>query len=137
MIIFPAVGKPKRTLYVFTDVDCGYCRKLHQEVPALNKAGVEIRYLAFPRSGPDTPASAKMDAVWCAKDRLDMLTQAKRGVPVPILATASNCKAVVDDEYQMGIDLGVDGTPTVLTPDGKQIGGYVPAVKILKILGLN
>ncbi|MDQ8036146.1 MAG: DsbC family protein [Pedobacter sp.] len=135
MIIYPAVGKAKSTIYVFTDVECGYCRKFHQEVPKLNKLGVEVRYLAFPRKGPNTDDSAKMDSVWCAKDRLSALTQAKNGVVLP--AAPSICKSPVATEYEFGQNLGVRGTPAIFDVNGMQLGGYVPADQLAKDLGIR
>lgn len=135
MIIYPAIGKAKSTIYVFTDVECGYCRKFHQEVPKLNKLGVEVRYLAFPRKGPNTDDSAKMDSVWCARDRLTALTQAKNGV---VLAPASKvCKSPVVAAYEFGQSLGVRGTPAIFDVNGMQLGGYVPADQLAKDLGIR
>lgn len=135
MIVFPAVGKTRAVIYAFTDVDCGYCRKMHQEVPALNQKGVEVRYLAFPRSGLNTPASAKMDNVWCAKDRQAALTQSKKGLPVA--AAAKDCKSPVAAQFNLGVDLGVTGTPSVYAADGTQLGGYVQVDQLVKDLGLR
>jgi thiol:disulfide interchange protein DsbC len=135
MVIFPAIGKTKAVVYAFTDVDCPYCHKLHQEIPALNKMGVEIRYLAFPRSGPNTPASKKMDGVWCAKDRLAVMTQANRGLPVA--PAPALCKSPVVAQYQLGESLGVHGTPAVFGADGMELGGYLPAADLAKALGLR
>lgn len=134
MVIFPAVGKPKRTLYVFTDVDCGYCRKFHAQVPELNKRGVEVRYLAFPRGGLASPVAAKLTSVWCAQDRQKALTDAKRGAALP--TAPALCKAPIKTEYDLGVELGVRGTPAVFAEDGMQLGGYVPADKLLKTLKL-
>jgi thiol:disulfide interchange protein DsbC len=135
MVIFPAVGKMKAAIYVFTDVECGYCRKLHQEVPQLNKMGIEVRYLAFPRQGPNTPDSAKMDSIWCAKDRLTALTQAKNGVALP--AAPGVCKSPVATEYEFGRNLQVRGTPAIFAVDGMQLGGYLPAAELAKSLGVR
>lgn len=135
MVIFPAQGKTQKVLYVFTDVDCGYCRKFHAEVPALNKMGVEVRYLAFPRGGPHSPVVSKMASVWCAKDRRAALTQAKLGANLAPAPAA--CKAPIAEEYDLGTSLGVRGTPAVFTDDGMQLGGYVPAAEIAKTLKLR
>ncbi len=135
MIVYPAVGKAKSAVYVFTDVECGYCRKFHQEVPRLNKLGVEVRYLAFPRRGPNTEDSAKMDSVWCAKDRLAALTQAKNGVVLP--AAPSICKSPVAAGYEFGQNLGVRGTPAIFDTNGMQLGGYVPAEELARDLGIR
>ncbi len=135
MVIYPAVGKMKAAVYVFTDVECGYCRKFHKEVPALNKLGVEVRYLAFPRKGPNTDDSAKMDSVWCAKDRQTALTQSKSGLALP--PAPAVCKSPVATEYEFGQNLGVRGTPAIFDVNGMQLGGYVPADELAKDLGIR
>lgn len=135
MVIFPAVGKARSVIYVFTDVDCGYCRKFHNEVPELNKKGVEVRYLAFPRAGANSVAATKLANVWCAKDRGAAMTQAKRGTAVP--AAASLCKPPIKAQYDMGGELGVRGTPAIFDEQGMQLGGYLPADKLAKALNLN
>lgn len=135
MVIFPAKGKTQKVLYVFTDVDCGYCRKFHTQVPELNQRGVEVRYLAFPRSGPSSPVAAKLNSVWCAKDRQQALTDAKRGVT--LAAASALCKTPVKNQYELGTELGVRGTPAVFSQDGMQLGGYVPAAELAKTLQLR
>lgn len=135
MVIFPAAGKAKSVVYVFTDVDCGYCRKFHTEVPELNKRGVEVRYLAFPRSGANSVAATKLVNVWCAKDRGAAMTQAKRGTAVP--AASSLCKPPIKAQYDLGGELGVRGTPAIFDEQGMQLGGYLSADKLAKALNLN
>jgi len=135
LIVFPAVGKVKGVVYVFTDVDCPYCRKLHTEVPELNKKGIEVRYLAFPRTGPKSVAAGKMDKVWCAQDRLAALTDAKMGHTDPG-AQRPLCKSPVRDQFALGVALGVTGTPAVMLEDGTEVGGYVPTAELIKdVLG--
>lgn len=135
MVIFPATGKAKAAVYVFTDVDCGYCRKLHQEMPAINKLGIEVRYLAFPRSGPHSPASSKMDSVWCAKDPRLAMTLSKSGAQLP--KAAATCKSPVDEEFALGERLGVRGTPAIMSVDGRELGGYMPAAELAKALDIR
>jgi thiol:disulfide interchange protein DsbC len=123
MIVFsPPSGKPVHTITVFTDVECGYCRKLHSEIDELLKLGVEVRYMAFPRAGPNTADWRKMEAVWCAKDRRDAITKAKRGEPVQ----SPKCDTPVAKQYELGERLGVRGTPAIFTVNGDYIGGYLP-----------
>ncbi len=133
---FPAVGgKPKAVVHVFTDVDCGYCRKLHQEIAQINKLGIEVRYLAFPRAGENTPTSRKLDNVWCAKDRQSAMTQSKQG---KVVAEAGKlCKSPVNEQYELGVKLGVRGTPAIFAPDGTQIGGYLAPADMAKALGIR
>lgn len=135
MIVFPATGKTKAAVYVFTDVECGYCRKLHQEVPALSKLGVEVRYLAFPRRGLKTADSDKMDSVWCARDRLSALTKAKNDVVLP--AAPAICKSPVAAQYELGQRLEVRGTPAIFDANGMQLGGYLSAKDLVKELGIR
>lgn len=137
MIIFKAAGeKPKAAIYVFTDVDCGYCRKLHTEVPALNKMGVEVRYLAFPRTGLKGPTATTMEKIWCAADRNTALTEAKQGAKLDKLSPG-NCKSLVQAQYQLGGRLDVTGTPAIFLEDGRQVGGYLPAAELAKRLKLK
>lgn len=132
LITFPARGKERSAIYVFTDVDCGYCRKMHQEVSSLNEAGVTVHYLAFPRAGEDSETGRKMNAVWCALNRGQAMTASKRGDTVP--PPPALCKSPVADQYRLGVAMGVRGTPAVFSPVGEQLGGYVPAAQLVKQL---
>ncbi|MBK6658460.1 MAG: DsbC family protein [Proteobacteria bacterium] len=130
-IEFPAKTKETRkTLYVFTDIDCTYCRKMHNEVGQLNSAGVTVRYLAFPRTGTTGPSFDKAVAVWCAADRQEALTRSKLGKTVD----SRKCDNPVAKEYELGNAMGVTGTPSVYTEQGKHIGGYVPAAELIKMI---
>ena len=131
MIIF----KPKQTkavVTVFTDIDCGYCQKLHQEVPELNRMGIEVRYLAFPREGVGSKGYDKLVTAWCAKDN-QVLTQLKNRKNVPMQTCENNAVA---EQYELGQKLGVNGTPALITDDGKLLPGYVPAAELAKALGV-
>ena len=117
-------------IYVFTDVDCGYCRKLHLDVPELNSLGVSVRYLAYPRAGVDSAAGHEMSNVWCAKDRQKALTAAKNREhvePIP-------CDDPVAEQYALGQKLGVRGTPAIYLQNGKILPGYMPPDEIIKQL---
>lgn len=122
MIVFGPTSAPKHTVTVFTDVDCGYCRKLHAEIEQLTKLGVRVRYLAYPRSGPGSPDWYKMEAVWCSKDRKAAITKAKQGQEVQ----AASCTTPVQKQFELGEDFGVRGTPAIFTMNGDYIGGYLP-----------
>lgn len=110
-------------LYVFTDVDCGYCRKLHEQIDEYIDEGIQIRYAAFPRAGEGSATYNKMVAVWCADDPQQAITEAKRGKDP---AGAKACDAPVSKQYRIGQAMGVTGTPALLTADGDLIPGYVP-----------
>ncbi len=132
MVIFAPAQGTKAVIDVFTDVDCAYCRKLHKEVPRLNELGIEVRYLAFPRKGVGSEAYYKMVSTWCADDRQEALTQSKAGKSIP----TKNCDNPVADEYALGHEVGVTGTPAIVLEDGSLLPGYMPAEKIAEILGL-
>lgn len=123
---------PKRLVYVFTDVDCTYCRKFHTEVGDYNDAGIEIRYLAYPRGGVASDAFKKMQSIWCAKDRNAAITKVKAGGDIAEL----QCTSPVAGQYRLGQSLAVQGTPAVFTDQGEQIGGYLTPVQMKKALGL-
>jgi thiol:disulfide interchange protein DsbC len=114
--------EPAYDLTVFTDIDCGYCRKLHAQVDAYNENGIAIHYMAFPRAGIGSRSYEKFVAVWCADDQQEAMTQAKLGSePDP-----DQCENPIAEQYQLGMALGVTGTPALLTADGTLIPGYVP-----------
>jgi thiol:disulfide interchange protein DsbC len=120
----------KYTIDVFTDTDCPYCRKLHAEVPELNRLGVRVRYLMYPRAGPGSDAWKKAEAVMCSTDRNDALTRAKRGEAI----TAKSCNNPVARQYELGRDLGIRGTPGIFTEQGDYITGYMPAARLVEHL---
>lgn len=134
-IVF-APPHPKYTVTVFTDVNCGFCRALHEQIAGFNKAGIAVEYLAWPRegvtstSGKPTPTYAEMVSVWCAADRKAAFTAAKVGIK----PKAASCTNPVKDEFNLGLKLGVDGTPTIFGPDGSTLGGFVTPEQLLKAL---
>jgi len=134
MIIFKPEGKTAAIMNIFTDVDCGYCRKLHQEVPQLNAMGIEVRYLAYPRAGIPSGSYNKIATAWCAEDQQDILTKVKNGQAVPIEVCEDN---PVAEHYVLGDSIGVTGTPAIVLMDGTLIPGYQPAENFAKLLGLD
>lgn len=124
-IVF-APPNPKYTLTVFTDIECGYCQKMHSQIAEYNKQGIEIQYLAFPRMGLGSVDHKKMIAVWCAADRKQALTAAKSGRPVPM----KDCKNPVTMEYDLGQRVGLSGTPMIITSDGEEVPGYMPPLEL-------
>lgn len=113
---------------MLTDVECGYCRKFHNEIAEYTKRGIEVEYLAFPRAGLGSPDYRKMVSVWCADDRKKALTDAKNDRAVP----ARTCKTPVDMQYNAGLRMGLEGTPMILSTDGQFIGGYLPPDVLLQ-----
>lgn len=128
-IVF-APPNPKYTVSVFTDVECGYCRKLHQDIAEYNKRGIAVEYLAFPRMGVGSDDFRKMVSVWCAADRRQALTAAKEGRPVP----GKSCTSPVAMQYDIGQRVGLTGTPMIITAEGVQMPGYMPPDALLDAL---
>jgi thiol:disulfide interchange protein DsbC len=135
MLIF-SPKNPQYTITVFTDVDCQYCRKLHSEMAELNKLGVRVRYMFYPRTGPNTESWRKAEAVWCSADRNEALTRAKAGAPVDTTKTCGSTP--VAREYALGQSIGVQGTPAIVTEGGDYINGYMPPHELVEeIKGLQ
>ncbi len=129
LISFPAKAEKHRVI-VFTDIDCGYCRKLHQQIAEYNNLGITVDYLFFPRSGPNTPSFDKAVTVWCAADRNKAFTDAKAGVE----QEKKTCDNPIAEDFELGQKLGVNGTPMIVARDGSQIGGYLAPAQMLERL---
>ncbi len=130
IVFAPKDKKADHVVYVFTDIDCPYCRKLHNEIGDYNKAGIEVRYLMYPRAGIGSPSYQKAVDVWCAKDRAAALTKSKAGEAVP----KGSCKNPIKEQMALGEEVGVTGTPAILLQTGDLIPGYRPAADLKKIL---
>lgn len=127
MIVF-APKKVKHTITVFTDIDCGYCRKLHSEIKDYNALGIKVRYVSYPRAGIGSESYKKAVAVWCADDRHAAITRAKNGKSIK----SKDCKNPVAEQYKMGEMIGIRGTPAILLESGQLVPGYVPADRLFK-----
>ncbi|MGR9012499.1 MAG: DsbC family protein [Gammaproteobacteria bacterium] len=129
MIVFkPKVSK--YTVSIFTDIDCGYCRKLHSEIGQYMDAGITIQYLFFPRAGKGSDSYYKAVSVWCADDRKEALTAAKKGDKLE----AKTCDNPVDEHMQLAEDFEVKGTPMIVTEKGNIFPGYLPAKQLAEAL---
>lgn len=123
----------KATITVFTDVDCTYCRALHGDLDKLMEAGIQVRYMAYPRGGEQAASYTKMISVWCADDRNESLTQAKNGQNIP----ERDCDSPVLAHYNLGNELGISGTPALIFPDGRVIPGYIETDRLAAMLKIN
>lgn len=122
--------KEKYSLTVFTDVDCGFCRKFHNEIDQYNNLGISIKYLAFPRAGIDSESYTKMVSAWCS-DQADLsITLLKDNKSIP----SNSCENSVAEQFELGRTLGITGTPALITQSGKLLPGYVPAQELLMLL---
>jgi thiol:disulfide interchange protein DsbC len=130
MVVF-GPENAKHTITVFTDMDCAYCRKLHSQINDYNKLGIKVRYIAYPRSGPNTSSWSKAEQVWCSADRKTALTEAKLGKTLPGKICADN---PVAKEYALGEKFNLQGTPTLILGNGEMVGGYLPPADLMQEL---
>lgn len=133
MIVYKAENE-KHQITIFTDITCGYCRKLHRELDDYLAAGITIKYMAFPRGGLRGSGYEDLRNVWCAKDAAQALTDAKAGQDV---AKVENCSAPIAEHYELGQSFGITGTPAIILEDGTLIPGYQPAATLAKALEQN
>lgn len=133
MVVFPARGARRGYITVFTDIECGFCRQLHLEVPFLQNQGIEVRYLAFPRAGLGSGVHEQMVSIWCSANSREAMSKAKLGKFV----RPRTCPNPVANQYQLGLDLGVQGTPYIFLSSGVLIPGYIDANEILSRLELE
>jgi len=130
-IVFAPNGPTRYTVVVLTDIECGFCRRFHADIAEYNRLGIRVEYLAFPRAGLGSDDYRKMVAVWCAPNRQAALTDAKNDRQVP----AGQCpRTPVDMQYRAGQRMGLEGTPMILTADGRLLGGYAPPEQLLRRL---
>ena len=121
-----APEQAKYDLLVFTDIDCGYCRKLHNQMAEYNEEGIAIHYMAFPRAGVGSDSYDKFVTVWCSDDQQAALTLAKNGAELE----PQKCENPIAEQYNLGHELGVTGTPALVTNDGTLIPGYMPPAQL-------
>ena len=129
MVVYPAKGETKSHITVFTDTTCPYCHKLHAEVPELNRRGIEVRYVAFPRQGLGSPGDQQLQAVWCSSDRRGAMDKMVEGEEIK----AAKCTNPVSKQFQLGQSIGVNGTPAIVLESGQVIPGYQPAPQVAKL----
>lgn len=132
-VVFRGAAESRAEVIVFTDTTCPYCRQFHEEVPALNAMGIEVHYMAFPRAGMNSDGARVLEQIWCADNRSEAMSGAKRQ---ETLSAATSCDNPVESQYHLGMAIGVQGTPAIVLPDGQLVPGYVPAERLADMLGL-
>ncbi|MFQ3786680.1 DsbC family protein [Halomonas sp. A29] len=132
-VVFRGTGDSRAELVVFTDTTCPYCRQFHEEVSTLNEMGIEVHYLAFPRAGMNSQGARILEQIWCADNRSEAMNAGKRQEAI---SGSTDCDNPVEDQYHLGMAVGVQGTPAIVLPDGRLVPGYVPAERLADMLGL-
>jgi len=128
MIVFGPKDSPKGVITVLTDLTCTYCQKLHSEIDELTKSGVQVRYMAFPRSAQGSAAYDKAVTVWCSPDQKDAYSKVIKGEEIP----NQTCINSIASQIELGQRFGVRGTPTIVFQDGSIMPGYLPADQLAK-----
>jgi thiol:disulfide interchange protein DsbC len=136
MIIYKA-AKEQRVITVFTDITCGYCHKLHQQIKGYNDLGITVRYLAYPRAGVDSETGKQMQSIWNTADRKKALGEAIRGEKVSPIAKTADSKVDIARQFELGQQMGVTGTPAVVLEDGTLVPGYQPPESMAAMLGIK
>ncbi|MEH0874813.1 bifunctional protein-disulfide isomerase/oxidoreductase DsbC [Pectobacterium cacticida] len=129
MIVYKA-AQEKHVITVFTDITCGYCHKLHEQMKDYNALGITVRYLAFPRQGMNSQAAKDMQSIWCVADRNKAFDNAMKGDAI----SPATCKTAIAAHYQLGIQFGVQGTPAIVLQDGMVVPGYQGPKEMLAML---
>jgi len=132
MIIYEP-KKVRATLTVFTDVDCPYCRKFHEDMPQHLANGIRVRYVMFPLRGLNSDVYRKEVSVWCSKDRKKAFDDAKGGKAIK----QTECANPIADNFILAQKLGVNSTPTLMTDKGVLIPGYMPPAHLAARLGIT
>lgn len=128
MILYSATTAKKTAISIFTDPTCPYCRKLHEQIPILLEAGIDVRYLAFPRAGAQSQVAIDMASIWCADDKQAAMSASKQGRPV----TPASCEDPIAEQHEIGVAMQIRGTPAIILENGEVIAGYLPADKLIE-----
>ena len=130
LLVYPPRGAPRHTITVVTDIDCVFCQRLHAHIEEFAAMGVEVRYLLSPRAGVDSGSFQKAVSVWCADDRQEALTRAKRREDIE----SRECANPVEEHMQIALALGTQSTPTIFSQDGTMVRGYRSPRELLALL---
>ncbi|MCW4152516.1 DsbC family protein [Halomonas sp. 18H] len=133
-VTFRSTDETRARVVVFTDTTCPYCERLHDEMSRFNELGIEVDYLAFPRGGLESPGARELQKIWCAENSSEAMSAVFGDES---LESDANCDNPVEEQYHLGLELGVQGTPAIIMPDGSLVAGYVPAERLASMLGLK
>lgn len=130
MLIFEPENPTGRSITVFTDISCGFCRRLHAEIDTLLDEGIAVKYLLFPRSGLGTAGHQALESVWCNENPTDAMTTAKAGGRVP----TANCSNPIENHVALAHQVGLRGTPLIYVDNGERIPGYREAAQLVSMI---
>ena len=131
MVIFPSITDAKAYIYVFTDIDCGFCRKLHRQIPDMQTQGIEVRYLGFPRAGIQSESAQKLVSIWCSNNPSQTMTLFKKEQTVTMTSCEPN---PIADHYKLGQNIGILGTPSIVLSSGQIVSGAPSTEQLIEIM---
>ncbi len=118
-------GDGSRVMVTFEDPNCGYCKRLWQNMAELKN--VTIYTFLYPILSADSMEKSK--AIWCSKDRAaswdDYMVQNKTSAAAP-----ADCKHPLEQNVALGKELGINVTPTIVFADGTRSAGAMPVPAI-------
>ena len=133
MLIYEPEEASDRSITIFTDISCGFCRRLHEEIDTLLEGGVRVRYLMFPRAGLGTQSHADLESVWCADNPQDAMTHAKAGGAIE----PKTCDNPIESHMELATKVGLRGTPLIYLDSGVKVPGYREAVELTRMVNTS
>ncbi len=136
LINYPATGAEKAVIYVANDVNCPYCRRLHQQLPMLNAKGVTVKTIGYPiyEQSPE-----QMRGIWCQgseDSRRSAFDKAMlQGEMTP--ASASCTVDYVTPNREKAAGLAVMATPAIYREDGVLFQASFESPEFLEFLGVE
>ena len=121
----------RHSIFVFTDVDCGYCRQFHAQMAEYLELGIKVNYLAFPRAGANSDSYKRIASAWCSKDPNNAITELKLGNEIKENVCLDN---PVIKHFDLGNSLRDTGTHSINNTEAKLIPGYIPAEKLIGLI---
>ena len=134
-IVYKAKNE-KHVVNVFTDITCGYCRQMHQQMDKYNELGITVRYLPYPRegimdrAGRFTEGFQNLRSIWCHEDPEMALTKAKAGQGV----AHRICNKPIAEEFEFARQIGINATPAIILANGNLRPGYLPPETLIELL---
>ncbi len=115
---------------MFTDISCGWCAKVHQNLDSYTRQGITLEFILFPRNGLNTEVARQMATIAASDSPIDLLQAAFNGSYIP----ATQLNHTLIEHYNAGVGIGVTGTPAMFV-NGYPIDGFLPADKIVASFG--
>jgi thiol:disulfide interchange protein DsbC len=121
-------GNGSRQLAIFSDPNCGYCKRLEKSLQQLDN--VTIYTYLIPILSPDSAQKAKQ--IWCSSDPYKAYIDWMVNGVSP--SGKTDCSNPLDKNLTTAKNYGITGTPTIFFTDGSRFPGAVQITDIEKKL---